>query len=103
MKLDFHSDDSHDHFQFLWLALARAPLRAMGPGRVAVLAGLMERLSDVSQESNGGGRTLIEPCELLVTEVEHKLILEAIASTPWRPEVKGQVLGLAQFIQGVGR
>ena len=98
MRLDFRIDEAHDHFQFLWLALARAPLRAMGPGRVAVLAGLMERLADVSQENNGGGRTLIKPCELLITEVEHRLILEAIAATPWRSEVKEQVLGLAQFL-----
>ncbi len=103
MLLDFHADETHDHFQFLWIALTRARLPAISPGRIAILAGLVERLASLSSEKEGGGRVLIEPCELLVTEAEHALILEAIATVSWRPVVRDQVQGLVQFLAKDGR
>jgi hypothetical protein len=60
----------------------------VAPGRLAVLSGLMERLAAVSREDEGGGRVLIEPCDLVITETERILLFEAIRATSWRPEVR---------------
>jgi hypothetical protein len=80
--LRIDDDASHQHFQFLWIAIKRTEFRPT-LYQTAVIVELIGRLRPLTKVLAGGACVPLRECELALSDEERALLLQMVGATPW--------------------
>ena len=92
MTLTLDDNESFEAFQFWWYALTFSKRGEKSPARLLVEEKLRQKFASLSEQAPDGiGRTLREPCAVLLSADERVVLLEEMVNCEWREDVKPHV------------